>query len=91
MRLLMNHLDLFSGIGGFSLAIQRAGIEHGWHGYSEIDTYANDIISDKPYTAVAKTLQQIKSLLEIDADETFLELCEGYIGTDMYNHDEEIS
>ena len=56
-----------------------------------LDTNANDIISDKPYTAVAKTLQQIKSLLEIDADETFLELCEGYIGTDMYNHDEEIS
>ena len=39
----MNHLDLFSGIGGFSLAIQNAGIRHGWHGYSEIDKYANDI------------------------------------------------
>ena len=41
----MNHLDLFSGIGGFSLAIQKAEIKHGltWHGYSEIDTYANNI------------------------------------------------
>ena len=39
----MNHLDLFSGIGGFSLAIQRAGIKHKWHGYSEIDKYANNI------------------------------------------------
>ena len=39
----MNHLDLFSGIGGFSLAIQNAGIRHGWHGCSEIDKYANDI------------------------------------------------
>ena len=39
----MNHLDLFSGIGGFSLAIKQAGIKHGWHGYSDIDKYANKI------------------------------------------------
>ena len=39
----MNHLDLFSGIGGFSLAIKRSGITHGWHGYSDIDKYANNI------------------------------------------------
>ena len=36
----MNHLDLFSGIGGFSLAIKNEGIEHDWHGYSDIDKYA---------------------------------------------------
>ena len=40
---MINHLDLFSGIGGFSLAIQRVGIKHGWHGYSDIDKYANNI------------------------------------------------
>lgn len=56
-----------------------------------LDTNANDIMSNKPYTAVAKTLRQIKSLQEIDADEIFLELCEGYIGNDMYNHDGEES
>ena len=39
----MNHLDLFSGIGGFSLAIKKEGISHGWHGYSDIDKYANNI------------------------------------------------
>ena len=40
---MLNHLDLFSGIGGFSLAIQRVGIKHGWHGHSDIDKYANNI------------------------------------------------
>ena len=39
----MNHLDLFSGIGGFSLGIKETGIKHGWHGYSDIDKYANKI------------------------------------------------
>ena len=39
----MNHLDLFSGIGGFSLAAKREGIKHGWNGYSDIDKYANNI------------------------------------------------
>ena len=38
----MNHLDLFSGIGGFSLGMKQAGIKHGWHGYSDIDKYANN-------------------------------------------------
>ena len=37
------HLDLFSGIGGFSLALQRAGIEPDWIGYSDIDQYANQV------------------------------------------------
>lgn len=36
----MNYLDLFSGIGGFALAIQRAGIEIDKHYYSEVDKYA---------------------------------------------------
>ena len=39
----MNHLDLFSGIGGFALGIEQAGIEHGWLGFSEIDKYANKV------------------------------------------------
>ena len=40
----INLLDLFSGIGGFSLGIQQAAIDIGWHGYSEIDKYANEIL-----------------------------------------------
>ena len=39
----MNHLDLFSGIGGFSLGLKQAGIEPDWIGYSDIDKYANKV------------------------------------------------
>ena len=35
------HLDLFSGIGGFSLGLKQAGIEPKWLGFSDIDKYAN--------------------------------------------------
>ena len=37
----INCLDLFSGIGGFPLGMKRANISVGWHGYSDIDKYAN--------------------------------------------------
>ena len=56
----MNHLDLFSGIGGFSLAIQNVGIRHGWHGYSEIDKYANDIF--RRHFSEAEKLGRIESI-----------------------------
>lgn len=39
----MNILDLFSGIGGFALAIQRAGIGINKHYSSEVDKYAEEI------------------------------------------------
>ena len=39
----INLLDLFSGIGGFSLGIKQAGIKVDRHYYSEIDKYANDL------------------------------------------------
>ena len=39
----MNHLDLFSGIGGFSLGLHQAGITPDWIGYSDIDKYANEL------------------------------------------------
>ena len=39
----INVLDLFSGIGGFALGIEKAGIKHNWLGYSEIDKYANKL------------------------------------------------
>lgn len=39
----MNYLDLFSGIGGFTLGLQSASIPFDWHGYSEIDPYAESV------------------------------------------------
>ncbi len=39
----LKHLDLFSGIGGFSLALERSGIKPNWIGFSDIDKYANEI------------------------------------------------
>tara|TARA_Y100000593_G_scaffold90897_1_gene178353 strand:+ start:6 stop:1355 length:1350 start_codon:yes stop_codon:yes gene_type:complete len=37
------HLDLFSGIGGFSLGLKNAGVETEWTGFSDIDKYANKL------------------------------------------------
>tara|TARA_R110002012_G_scaffold151333_1_gene311231 strand:- start:116 stop:1258 length:1143 start_codon:yes stop_codon:yes gene_type:complete len=37
------HLDLFSGIGGFSLGLKNAGVEPKWIGFSDIDKYANEL------------------------------------------------
>ena len=56
----MNHLDLFSGIGGFSLAMRNLGIKHGWHGYSDIDKYANNIF--RRHFNEAKELGGIESI-----------------------------
>ena len=39
----MNYIDLFSGIGGFSLGFQKAGFNFGKHYASEIDKYARSI------------------------------------------------
>lgn len=39
----VNYLDLFSGIGGFTLGLQQAGFKFDWLGHSEIDKYANQI------------------------------------------------
>jgi DNA (cytosine-5)-methyltransferase 1 len=36
-------LELFSGIGGFSLGFQQAGYKFDWIGYSELDKYANEV------------------------------------------------
>ncbi len=41
----MNYLDLFSGIGGFSLGLHRAGFKFDKHYFSEIDPYATKIYS----------------------------------------------
>ena len=39
----LNVLDLFSGIGGFALGIENAGMQHEWLGFSEIDKYATEL------------------------------------------------
>ena len=39
----INHLDLFSGIGGFSLGLKQAGVETDYIGFSDIDKYANQV------------------------------------------------
>ena len=37
----INILDLFSGIGGFSLGIKNTGVKINKHYFSDIDKYAN--------------------------------------------------
>ena len=37
------YLDLFSGIGGFSLGLHRAGVYPEWKGYSDIDKNCNQV------------------------------------------------
>ena len=63
----MNHLDLFSGIGGFSLGLQQAGIEPNWIGYSDIDKYANKVF--KRRFPNAKELGSITNLQPKDLPE----------------------
>ena len=36
-------LDTFSGIGGFSLGLERAGVKPKWIGFSDIDVHANKV------------------------------------------------
>ncbi|OUW96259.1 MAG: hypothetical protein CBD97_01650 [Pelagibacteraceae bacterium TMED237] len=36
----INYLDLFSGVGGFTLGLQNSGFKFHYHGFSEIDKYA---------------------------------------------------
>ena len=69
----INHLDLFSGAGGFSLALQRViGEENiGWVGYSDIDKYANQVYerrfpNAKRLGPVEDVLENIDKLPKID-------------------------
>ena len=39
----VTHLDLFSGIGGFSLGIEEAGIKISKHYFSDVDKFANKL------------------------------------------------
>ena len=41
-KIKINHLDLFSGIGGFHLGFEKAGFEVNSY-FSEVDKYAIDV------------------------------------------------
>ena len=60
----MNHLDLFSGIGGFSLGLKLAGVEPKWIGYSDIDKYANQVFKRRFPNA-----KELGSIIDIRPDE----------------------
>lgn len=60
----INHLDLFSGAGGFSLALKNViGEENiGWVGYSDIDKYANQTFKRRfPNAEELGSITDIKS------------------------------
>ena len=58
----MNLLDLFSGIGGFHLGLQKAGHKIKWSGFCEIDKYASAVYRKR--FPDAKELGDIKHVRE---------------------------
>jgi DNA (cytosine-5)-methyltransferase 1 len=59
----INHLDLFSGVGGFSLGLKEAGVQVGWHGFSDIDKFANNVFRERFPNA-----EELGSIETIDID-----------------------
>tara|TARA_A100001201_G_scaffold23322_2_gene26573 strand:+ start:2587 stop:3528 length:942 start_codon:yes stop_codon:yes gene_type:complete len=64
-KMKINHLDLFSGVGGFSLALQKTiGEENiGWVGFSDIDKYANQVFKRR-----FKNAEGLGSVVDINPD-----------------------
>ena len=62
------HLDLFSGIGGFSLGLERAGVEPEWIGYSDIDKNCNQVFKRRFNAEALGSIKDIRTedLPEID-------------------------
>ena len=60
----INVLDLFSGVGGFSLGLKRSGVKVNWHGYSDIDKFANQVFKRRFPNA-----EDLGSITEIKSDE----------------------
>ena len=56
----MNLLDLFSGIGGFHLGLERAGFEFDYVGFAEVDKYASAVY--KYQFPIAEELGDVKSI-----------------------------
>ena len=59
----INHLDLFSGVGGFSLGLREAGVQVDWHGFSDIDKYTNKVFKERFPNA-----KELGSIEHIDID-----------------------
>ena len=55
----MKIIDLFSGIGGFSLGFQRAGYQFTEHYFSEIDKHA---IANYKYNFPARFFRQLDTI-----------------------------
>lgn len=65
----MKHLDLFSGIGGFSLACQWVGIET--IGFVEIDKYCQKILKKHwPNVPIVEDIRDVEKIKEIVANAT---------------------
>ena len=65
----MKHLDLFSGIGGFSLACQWAGIET--IGFVEIDNYCQKVLRKHfPNVPIVEDIRDVEKIKEIVANAT---------------------
>ena len=63
-RKIKGHLDLFSGIGGFSLGLERAGVESEWIGFSDIDKNCNQVFKRRFPNA-----EELGSITDIRAEE----------------------
>ena len=63
----MYHLDLFSGIGGFALACQWAGIET--IGFVEIDKYCQGVLRKHwPNVPIVEDIRDVEKIKEIIAN-----------------------
>jgi len=69
-------LDLFSGIGGFHLGLERAGFEFDWVGFSDIDKYANK--QYKKRFPNAEELGDIRDVRSEDLPKDIDILCGGF-------------
>jgi len=56
----VNLLDLFSGIGGFHLGLERAGFEFDYVGFAEVDKYASAVY--KYQFPITEELGDVKSI-----------------------------
>ena len=59
----INYLDLFSGVGGFSLGLQKAGYKFHYHSFSEIDKY-----SIQTYKRRFKDAEELGTITDINPE-----------------------
>jgi len=66
---MLTHLDLFSGIGGFALACQWAGIETAC--FVEIDKYCQKVLRKHwPNVPIVEDIRDVKAIKEVVANAT---------------------